>query len=186
MTTNTSTEVQTSASPSEGTKVHQPAMPGALRPRWCVQRDGNTVVPLIAMDELPDSVFLKDVPTTLTLLEALRARMELIPGDHPAHGIRYQLDQPINTRAVVNEEGDDSGSDGSSASGGSESSTQRGVAAPNKKGDQNAAGNMSEGSKDKDKLPVRVHSPSNISSLTLAVCMLTCYQPFLEANPIHQ
>lgn len=175
MNVNTNTEAQTSTTPSESTKVQQSAMPGPLRPRWCIQRDGNTVVPLIAMDELPLSVFLKDVPITLTVLQALKAHMELITGDHPAHGIRYELDQPINTQTIANEEGDDSGSDASSGSERSESSTQRGVAASDKKGNHNAAGNGSEGSKSKDKLPVRVHSLSTISSLLFTVCMLTCY-----------
>ena len=142
---NTNTAAQTSATLSESTKAQQSVMSGSLRPRWCVQRDANTVVPLIAIDELPDSVILKDVPLSLTILEALKARIELVAGDYPAHGIRYQLNQPINTRSVANDENDDSGSDSSPASEGSESSTQRESPASDKKGNKNAG----ENSKDK-------------------------------------
>ena len=46
-----------------------------LRPRWYIQGDDNTVLPLIALDELPDSVALKDVPVTVTVLEGLRAHI---------------------------------------------------------------------------------------------------------------
>ena len=144
MNTNTNTGAQTPAAPSESTKAQQPAMSGLLRPRWCVQRDDNTVVPLIAIDELPLSILLKGVPSTLTVLEALKARMELITGDHPAHGIRYQLQQPINTHTAASEEGNDSGSDGSPRSEGSETSTQKGF---DKKGNKNTTGSWNEGFK---------------------------------------
>ena len=150
MNTNTTinTEAQTPAVPSESTKAQQPAMSGPLRPRLCIQRDANTVVPLIAIDELPDSVLLKDVPMALTMFEALKVRIELVPGEYPAHGIRYQLHQPINTRTVANDQSDDSGSDSSPGSEGSESSTQKGSPASHKKGNKNAA------DKFKDKLAV--------------------------------
>ena len=69
--------------PSENAKAPQFAME-SLRPRWCIQRNGTTIVPLIAIDELPDSVLLKGVPIMLTLLEALKSHMELIPGEHPS------------------------------------------------------------------------------------------------------
>ena len=159
MNTNTNAGVntngaQTPATSSESIKAQQLAMLGPLRPRWCIQRDGNTVVPLIAIDELPDSVLLKGVPSTLTVLEALKARMELIAGDHPAHGTRYQLYQPCNPQTVANEEGNGSGSDGSPGSERSESSTQKRSLAFDKKGNKIAVGNGSEGSKSKDKLPV--------------------------------
>lgn len=154
MNTNTNTGAQTPATSSESIKAQQLAMLGPLRPRWCIQRDGQTVVPLIAIDELPDSVLLKGVPITLTVLEALKARMELITGDYPAHGTRYQLDQPINTHTLANEEGSGPGSDGSAGSERSESSTQKGLSAFDKKGNKNAAGNWSEGFKSKDKFPV--------------------------------
>lgn len=134
----------TTATPSESTNAQQSAMAGPLRPRWCVQRDANTVVPLIAIDELPDSVLLKGVPFTMSLIEALKTRMELVPGDHPAHGIRYQLDQPINTQIVASDESDDSGSDSSPASEGSEGSTRQGSPASDKKGNKNAAGNFKD------------------------------------------
>ena len=124
--------------PSEITKPQQPIMSKTLRPGLCVQRDDNTVVPLIAMDELPDSVVLKDVPIKLTLLEALKAHMELIPGDHRSSGIRYQLDRPISIQSVSSEQSDDSGSDGSPTSARSENSTQKGFTAPDKKGNKNA------------------------------------------------
>lgn len=119
-------------------------MSGSLQPRWCVQRDANTVVPLIAIDELPDLVILKDVPMSLTILEALKARIELVTGDYPAHGIRYQLHQPINTRVVANDESDDSGSDSSPASEGSESSTQKGSPISDKKVNKDAAHNFKD------------------------------------------
>lgn len=145
MNTNTSTGAQTSVTLSESTKAQQSVMSEPLRPRWCVQRDDNTVVPLIAMDELPELVVLKDVPITLTVLEALKSRMELIIGEYPAHGVRYQLHQPINGQTVVNEEGDDSRSESSPGSEESESSTQKGPFASDKKGNEN------EGSQSKDK-----------------------------------
>ncbi|CAD6567035.1 MAG: hypothetical protein ASARMPRED_000474 [Alectoria sarmentosa] len=136
MNTNISNGVQTPVMSSESAEAPRSVALEPLRPRWCVQRDDNTVVPLVAMDELPDSIVLKGIPITLTVLDALRARMELITGDHPAHGVRYQLDQPINTQTVANEEGDDSGSDGSPASEESESSTQKGFTASDKKGNK--------------------------------------------------
>ena len=139
MNANTNTGIQSPTTLSESIKAQSSVMSESLRPRWCVQRNDNTVVPLIAMDELPDSVVLKGVPTMLTVLEALKARMELITGDHPAHGVRYQLDQPINTHTVVNEESNDSGSDGSPTSERSESSTQKGLAASDMKGSKNAS-----------------------------------------------
>lgn len=138
MTTNTNSGVQTPATSSESTKAKQSVLPKSLQPRLCVQRDDNTVVPLVAMDELPDSVVLKGVPVKLTVLEALKARMELITGDHPAHGLRYELDQPIITQTAASERGDDSGSDGSPSSEGSESSTQKGFTSSDKKGNKNA------------------------------------------------
>ena len=144
---NTNTGVQTPTGPSESTKAQPAVTPKPLQPRLCVQRDDNTVVPLIAMDELPDSVVLKGVPSKLTVLEALKARMELITGDHPAHGVRYQLVQPINVQTVTSEQGDDSGSDGSPTSEGSESSPQKGFTAPDRKGNKNG----------KDKAHVRTH-----------------------------
>ncbi len=142
MATHTNTGVQTPA---------KPVTSGSLRPHWCIQREDNTVVPLIAIDELPDSVVLKDVPTTLTVLEALKARMELITGDHPAHGVRYQLDQPIKT--LASDRGNDSGSDGSRSSEGTESSAQKGFTAPDK--NKNT----------KEQAPVSAHpSSSHLSS----------------------
>ena len=124
--------------PSEITKPQQPIMAKILRPGLCVQRDDNTVVPLIAMDELPDSVILKGVPIKLTVLEALRAHMELIPGDHRPSGIRYELDHPISIQSVSSEQGGDSGSDGSPTSAGSQNSTQKVFIALDKKGNKNA------------------------------------------------
>ena len=147
--TNINTGVQTPATTSESTKAQQPAMSGPLRPRWCIQRDANTVVPLIAIDELPDLVLLKDVPMTLTMFEALKFRIELVPGDYPAHGIRYQLHQPINTRVVANDESDDSGSDSSPASDGSETSTQKRSPTSHKKGNKKGNKNAAESFKDK-------------------------------------
>lgn len=146
MNTNINTGGQTPGTSSESTKAQQSLVSGILRPRWCVQRDDNTVVPLIAVDELPESVILKGIPIRVTLLEALKARMELTNGEHPAHGIRYQLDQPINTQTIASEEGDNSGSDDSRVSKGSESSTQKGSSASNEKGTKNTGG--------KDKRPV--------------------------------
>lgn len=137
MTTNINSGVQSPAMSSESTKAKQSVLPESLNPRLCVQRDDNTVVPLVAMDELPESVVLKGVPVKLTVLEALKARMELITGDHPAHGLRYQLDQPIITQTTASERGDDSGSDGSPSSEGSETSTQKEFTAMDKKGNKN-------------------------------------------------
>lgn len=140
MNTNTTTAAPALTTPPESTNPQQAVMSESLRPRWCVQRDDSTVVPLIAMDELPESVLLKGVPATLTVLEALKARMELITGDHRAHGIRYQLDRSLNTQTDANEEGDESGSDGSRTSEGSESSTQKGSSASDNKGDKPSKG----------------------------------------------
>ena len=159
--TNTNTGVQSPAMPSESTKAQQLVISETLRPHWCVQRDDNTVVPLIAIDELPGSVVLKGIPMTLTVLEALKARMELVSGNHPTHGVRYQLDQPITTQTVANEEGDNSGSDDSPASEGSECSTQKGSLASDKKGKKNATG--------KNKSAVCAHSP-----LQYRVCLSLC------------
>lgn len=141
---NTNTVAQTPATLSENTKAQQSAIPGSPQLHWCVQRDANTVVPLIAIDELPDLVILKDVPSSLTILEALKAQLELVAGEYPVQGIRYQLDQPINTRIVANDESDDSGSDSSPASEGSENSTQKGSPTSDKKGNKNAAANFKE------------------------------------------
>lgn len=163
--TNPGVQTPTTPSPSESTKAQSSVMSESLRPRWCVQRNDNTVVPLIAMDELPDSVVLKGVPITLTVLEALKARMELITGDHPAHGLRYQLDQPINTQTVLNEEGNDSGSDDSPSSEGSESSTQKG---------NNAS---------KDKALVRAHPPP---ALRFIMRMLTSIYYLEDTNAHYQ
>ena len=138
MNFNNNTGTQDPKTPTEFTKAQPPSMSGTLRPHLCVQRDDNTVVPLIAMDELPDSVVLKGVPIKLTVLEALKAHMELIPGDHRASGIRYQLDQPIGRQTVASEQGDDSGSDGFPTSAGSENSAQKGFTASDKKVNKNA------------------------------------------------
>lgn len=148
MTTTTNNGVQAPAASSESTKTPVLAMPKPLQPRLCVQRDDNTVVPLVAMDELPDSVILKGVPVKLTVLDALKARMELITGDYPAHGIRYELDRPINTNSVASGQSDDSGSDGSPTEG-SGNSPQKTFTASDKKGNKNA----------KDKALVRTQSP---------------------------
>ena len=136
MNANINVGAQTPQTPSEGTKAQQSVMAEILRPRWCIQRDDNTVVPLIALDELPDSVALKDVPVTVTILEALRARMELIPGEYPARGVRYELLQPFN---VQSEEDNDSGSDSPTGSAGSEGSASGNT------------GNKNEGSQSQDK-----------------------------------
>lgn len=153
MTTNTNTGSQTPEMHHESTKAQQPVTPEPLRPHFCVQRDNDTVVPLIAMDELPDSVVLKGVPTMLTVLEALKARMELIPGNHPARGLRYQLDQPLDGQTVASEQGDETGSDGSPTSDGSGSSPGKGFTASDKKGKKNA----------KDKALVRTHHPLSVA-----------------------
>ena len=134
MPPNTNTGRPTSATQSESIKAKQPIMLESLRPSLCIQRDDNTVVPLIAMDELPNSVVLKGVPTTLTVLDALKFRMELIPGKRPTHGARYQLAQPINTQTSTSEQGDESGSDASRTSEGSGSTAQKGAPASDKKG----------------------------------------------------
>ena len=144
MNTNINAGAQTPQTPSKGTTAQESVIAEILRPRWCIQRDDNTVVPLIALDELPDSVTLKDVPITVTILEALRARMELIPGEYPARGVRYQLHQPINAQTVANQEGDDSGSDSSPGSAGSEGSTHKDSAS-------DKTGNKNEGSRFQDK-----------------------------------
>ena len=161
MTTNTNNGVQTPTILSESSKTPKPVMPKPLQPRLCVQRGDNTVVPLVAVDELPDNVVLKGVPGKLTVLEALKARMELITGDYPAHGVRYQLDRPIDTHVDANEQGDDSGSDVSPTSDGSGNSTQKGFKASDKKGNKNI----------KDKALVRMHSPfSLLNFLILHTC----------------
>lgn len=160
MTTNTNKGVQTPATSSESTKTPVLAMPKSLQPRLCVQRDDNTVVPLVAMDELPDSVILKGVPVKLTVLDALKARMELITGDYPAHGVRYELDRPINTHRVASGQSDDSGSDGSPTSEGSGSSPQKAFTASDKKGNKNA----------KDKALVRTQSPFNRLTSLFSSC----------------
>ena len=134
MTTNTNNEVQASAKPSESTKTPKATMPKPLQPRICVQRDENTLVPLNAIDELPDSVVLKGVPLKLTLIEALKARIELINIDYPAQSARYELDRPISTHVDTAEQGDDSGSDTLPTSEGSVDSTKKEFKRPDKKG----------------------------------------------------
>ena len=159
MTTNTNNGLQSPATLSESTKTPNSTMPKLLQPRVCVQRDENTLVPLIAIDELPDSVILKGVPLKLTLIEALKARMELINVDYPAQGARYELDRPISTQVDTTEQGDDSGSDGSPKSDGSADSTKKEFKRSDKKGNKNT----------KDKALVRTHS--FLSSLTLPLVM---------------
>ena len=149
MTTNTDNGAQTSTTPSESTKTPKSMMPKLLQPRVCIQRDDNTLVPLIAIDELPDSVVLKGVPLRLTLIEALKAHIELINVDYPAHGARYQLDRPISTHVDTSEQDDDSGSDSSPTSEGSADSTKKELKRSDKKGNKNM----------KDKAMVRMHSP---------------------------
>ena len=143
MNTNINVGAQTPQTPSEGTKAQQPVMAEILRPRWCIQRDDNTLVPLIALDELPDSVALKDVPVTVTVLEALRAHMELIPGAYPSRGFRYELLRPFNVQNVT--EDDDSGSDSPTGSAESEGSTRKDSSASGK------TGNKNEGAQSQDK-----------------------------------
>ena len=161
MTTNTNNNngLQTPATPSESTKTAKSVMPKPLQPCVCIQRDENTLVPLIAIDELPDSVVLKGVPLKLTLIEALKARMELINVDYPAQGARYELDRPIGTQVDTTEQGDDSGSDCSPNSEGSADSTTKEFKRSDKKGNKNV----------KDKALVRVHSL--LSPLTLPLIM---------------
>ena len=151
MNTNINVGAQTPQKPSEGTKAQQSVLAEVLRPRWCIQRDENTLVPLIALDELPDSVTLKDVPVTVTVLEALRAHMELIPGAYPSRGFRYELLQPLNVQNVT--EDDDSGSDSPTGSAGSEGSGK--------------TVNKNEGAQSQDKTLVRVHSQCLHNSFTL-------------------
>ena len=143
MNTNINVGAQTPQTPSDGTKAQQPVMAEILRPRWCIQRDDNTLVPLIALDELPDSVALKDVPVTVTVLEALRAHMELIPGAYPSRGFRYELLRPFNVQNDA--EDDDSGSDSPTGSAGSEGSTRKDSTASGK------TGNKNEGAQSQDK-----------------------------------
>ena len=112
------------------------------------------------MDELPDSIVLKGVPVKLTVLDALKAHMELIAGDYPAHGVRYQLDQPVNVASVASGQGDDSGSDSSPTSEGSEGSLQNTFTALDKKGNKNA----------KDKAPVRTQSPFMCLTFPFSLC----------------
>ena len=127
---------QNPKTPSEISKMQQAIMSRTLQPSLCIQRDDNTVVPLIAMDELPESVVLKGIPIKLTVLEALKAHMELIPGDHRASGIRYQLAQPISNQTVAGEQSDYSGSDSSPSSTNSGNSTQKGFTTSDKKGNK--------------------------------------------------
>ena len=149
MTTNTNNGVQTPTPLSESTKTPNSIMSKPLQPRVCIQRDENTLVPLIAIDELPDSVVLKGVPLKLTLIEALKAHIELINVDYPAQGARYQLDRPISTHVDASEHGDDSVSDNSPISEGSADSTKKEFKRSDKKGNKNM----------KDKALVRMHSP---------------------------
>ena len=171
MNTNTNVGAQTSQTTSEGTKAQQSVMAEILRPRWCIQRDDNTLVPLIALDELPDSVVLKDVPVTVTVLEALRAHMELIPGAYPSRGFRYELLQPLHVQNVTDD--DDSGSDSPTGSAGSEGSTRK---------DSSASGKMNknEGAQSQDKTLVRVHSHyshSHHNSFTVPSQFIQIYLP---------
>ena len=165
MTTNTNNELQTLATPSESTKTTKSVMPKPLQPRVCIQRDENTLIPLIAIDELPDSVVLKGVPLKLTLIDALKARMELINIDYPAHGARYQLDRPIDTHVEVSEQGDDSGTESSPISEGSPHSTKKEF----KRSDKKANKNM------KDKAHVRMHSPFSPLIVSLVMTMLITF-----------
>ena len=166
MTTNTNNGVQTPATPSESTKTPKSIMPKPLQPRVCVQRDENTVIPLIAIDELPDSVVLKGVPLKLTLIDALKARMELINVDYPAHDARYQLDRPIGTHVDASEQGDDSASENSPTSEGSADSTKNEFKRSDKKGNKNV----------KDKALVRMHSPFSPLTFPLVMPMLILFK----------
>ena len=112
-------------------------MIGPLKPIYCIQRDADTIVPLIAVDELPEDVKLKGVPLKMSLLEGFQGKFQLV-GDQPAHGLRYELEQPISTETSGSERGDESGSDGSHNAGGSESSTQKGDMASRKRGGKSA------------------------------------------------
>ena len=165
MTTNTHNKLQTPATPSESIKTPKSIMPKPLQPRVCIQRDDNTLVPLIAIDELPDSVVLKGVPLKLTLIEALKARIELINVDYPALGARYQLDRPIDTHIDVSEQGDDSGSENSPISEGSADSTKKEFKRSDKKGNKNV----------KDKALVRMHSPFSPMTLPFLLAMLILF-----------
>ena len=165
MTTDTNNGVQTPAMPSESTKTPKSIMPKPLQPLVCVQRDENTLVPLIAIDELPDSVVLKGVPLKLTLIEALKARIELINIDYPAQGARYELDRPVSIHVDTSEHSDDSESDISPISEGSVDSTKKELTRSDKKGNKNM----------KDKAVVRMHSPFTPLTLPLIMPMLILF-----------
>lgn len=66
-------------------------MSDSLRPIWCIQRSDNNYVPLIAIDELPDSVRLIGVPATMTMKEVVNAGLAC-KGEQNTHGKCYQLE----------------------------------------------------------------------------------------------
>ncbi|KAK4693152.1 hypothetical protein P7C71_g4197, partial [Lecanoromycetidae sp. Uapishka_2] len=66
-------------------------MSDSLRPVWCVQRSEDSFVPLIAVDELPESVNLVGVPTVMTMKEMVNAGLAC-KGEQSSHGKYYQFE----------------------------------------------------------------------------------------------
>lgn len=66
-------------------------MSDSLRPIWCIQRSEDTYVPLIAIDELPESVRLVGVPSTMTMKEMVNAGLAC-KGEQNSHGKCYLVE----------------------------------------------------------------------------------------------
>ena len=88
-TKNSATPLQKSTAPQSR------VMSDLLRPTMCIRRNELTYVPLIAVDELPDSVRLIGVPTTMTQNEMVEAGMSF-KGEFVGHGKLYQLEPSEN------------------------------------------------------------------------------------------
>ncbi len=106
-------------------------MVGSLQPTWCVKRKDDTYVPLIAVDELPESVRLIGVPAAMTMEEMVKAEMAC-KGEQSSHGKSYEL-EPYEC-GVSSE-----ASQSSQSSEGSESPCREAFVAPDLKGGQDSA-----------------------------------------------
>jgi hypothetical protein len=65
-----------------------PATTSLIRPKWFIARSGGKFVPLIAVDELPEHVALREVPRELSISQL--ARMECL-GEFPCPETSYSL-----------------------------------------------------------------------------------------------
>lgn len=69
-------------------------MPGMPHPFFWVRRNADTYVPLIPIDELPDSVVLKDISATKDWADVCRGEVRFL-GDHYGPSGQYHLVEPM-------------------------------------------------------------------------------------------